>query len=363
MRLSLTRRSVLVAPLLLLPARRAAAAQPLASLRVWQTENAVLTPPTLAEGKLFFCGTTHAGCILPEAEAPLWQRPHDLPGPAAFRPRVLGERVIVGGRGGIACLNRADGSEIWRHVAEIETGVPVLDRDSVVFGDGHRIVARDLESGAERWRFAAVPDTMAAYAPCILGPHVFAGPGDGVLYCLDLASGALVWAQERRRLWQYLRQIHAAEGLLVAGSYKEQLFGIAPGDGRILWQFVAGNFINSHHLSGDLACLWSPTGWVYAIDIRTGAVRWRHQTTDYGPGGDNWASLMAELASRSGRLYTLDMKDTLRLLDLGDGALRTSGRVPGRVRHAVLPLDDQRVVFPMMDGSLLMTRAPTIDGD
>ncbi|WP_165905374.1 PQQ-binding-like beta-propeller repeat protein [Rhodovulum euryhalinum] len=355
----LPRRSLLAAaPALLLSGRGAAAAQPLETVRDWRTGNAALGPPALDSGRLYFCGTRTAGCVSPGTGTPLWERPHGLPGPAVFRPRLQGDRVVVGGRAGIACLGREDGRELWRHVARIQTGVPAVDPDTVVFGDGHEIVARDLQSGAERWRFAAIPDTLASYAPCISGGRVFAGPGDGVLYCLDLATGRRVWAQERRGLWQYLRQIHAADGILVAGSYKEQLFGIAPDDGSILWQFVAGNFINSHHLAGDLACLWSPTGWIYAIDILSGAVRWRHQTTDYRPGGGDWASLMAELTSRAGLLYTLDMDDTLRLLDLASGDLRGQGRVPGRVRHAVLPVGDRRVVFPMTDGSLRMTRMP-----
>ena len=361
--MSLTRRSVLAAPFLLLSARGAAAARPLEALQIWGTGNAVLSPPAFDRGRVYFCGSTTAGCVLPDEGTLLWERSHDLPGPAAFRPRLQGDSVIVGGRGGIACLNRADGSEVWRHVAQIQTGVPALGPRSAVFGDGHQIVARDLSTGEEQWRFAAVPETLASYAPCIFGDRVFVGPGDGRLYCLDLATGTPIWQQDRRNLWKYLRQIHASRGILVAGSYKEQLFGISPADGRILWQFVAGNFINSHHLSGDLACLWSPTGWVYAIDIGPGAVRWRHRTTDYRPGGGDWASLMAELTSRAGLLYTLDMDDTLRLLTLSDGRLVAEGRVPGRVRHAVLPIDGQRAVFPMMDGSLWMTRTPPVEDE
>jgi len=333
----------------------AAAAPPLRALRVWRTANAVLRPPAQADGQLFFCGEATVGCVAPDRDAPLWERALDLPQPAAFRPRVQGGALVVGGRGGIACLSRQDGAPLWRYEARIETGLPTLGDTFVVLGDGHAIVALDLATGTERWRFEGVPDTLAAYAPCLLGDRVFVGPGDGRLYCLDQSDGRLIWSQDRRDYWQYLRQIHTADGLLVAGSYKEQLLGIAPEDGRVLWEFRAGNFINSHHVAADVACLWSPTGWIYAVDVGTGAVRWRHQTTDYIPGGGDWASLMAELTSQETRLYALDMDNTLRVLDLRSGDVMMEAAVPGRVRHAILPIGKERLVFPIMDGSLLLT--------
>ncbi len=64
-------------------------------------------------------------------------------------------------------------------------------------------------------------------------------------------------------------------------SYKEQLYGLDLRDGRERWVFNAGNFINSHHVADGTAYLWSPTGWVYAIDTASGQVRWRHRTTDF----------------------------------------------------------------------------------
>jgi outer membrane protein assembly factor BamB len=321
----------------------------------WQTGNQVLSPPALDAGGVFFCGSDTAGSVAPDAATPLWLRPHLLGGAAVFRPRLGPGAMVIGGRTGLACLDRGTGADRWRYGARIQTGVPVVAAGRVVFGDGHEIVALDLETGAELWRFAGVPDTIAAYAPCVAGDAVFAGPGDGRLYALSLEDGALRWQIDGRARWQYLRQIHFGEGVLVAGSYQEQLLGIAPEDGTIRWEFIAGNFINSHHVTGDLACLWSPTGRVFAIDTRTGLPRWQHLTTDYRAGGGDWASVLAELASADGQLYTLDMRDTLRLLDLRDGAQSLMGRVPGKARHAALPIGNGQVAFPMMDGTLVLT--------
>jgi outer membrane protein assembly factor BamB len=248
---------------------------PPAGLQRWPTGDTGLAPPGLADGSVVFSGAALAGAIAPGGMVADWRRAHGLPGGTAFRPRTAGGRAILGGRGGLLCLDLDDGSEAWRVTADIQMGVPAVAHGFVVHGDGHRIVARDLATGAIHWRFDAVTGTQMGYAPCILGQRVFAGPGDGRLYALRLADGRPDWTVDGRPHWKYLRQIHAADGRLVAGSYNEQLLGIDPETGAVTWEFVAGNFINSHHLAAGLACLWSPTGWVYALDIRSGQIRWR----------------------------------------------------------------------------------------
>jgi outer membrane protein assembly factor BamB len=361
---TLDRRSVLAAlgfGLVARPGRLRAEVAPAASLvvlRRWSTGDRALCPPAADAGVLFYCGSATAGSLDPASDVALWSRAHALPGPAVFRPRVSGDSAIVASLAGLACLERATGADRWRYTARVQTGVPTVTPEAVVLGDGHEIVALDRATGAERWRFAGVPDTVAAYAPCVSKGRVFAGPGDGRLYALDLADGRLIWSIDGREQWQYLRQIYAVGDLLVAGSYNEQLIGLSSETGEQIWTFVAGNFINSHHVAQGLACLWSPTGWIYAIDIRDGAVRWRHQTTDYRAGGGDWASLMAELASIGDALFTLDMDNVVRVLDLASGDLRDVGLVPGAVRHAILPMDAGRLAFPMADGTVLLTAAP-----
>ncbi|MBK8457097.1 MAG: PQQ-binding-like beta-propeller repeat protein [Phyllobacteriaceae bacterium] len=236
--------------------------------------------------------------------------------------------------------------------------MPLLAGEALYFGDGHEIVAVEARTGKERWRHAGVPDTLASYAPAISGDTVLAGPGDGRLYALSAADGEVLWRQDRSGEWQYLRQLHVHEGILVAGSYKEKLFGVAIADGRALWEFNAGNFINSHHVADGSAYLWSPTGFVYAIDATSGKVRWRHETTDYDSGAGNWASLMAELVVADGKLVALDMANIMHVLAVDDGAELARASVGEPIRHAVLPLPGAGFVFPSMRGELLLSDPP-----
>lgn len=327
----------------------------LAERKRWATGNATLNPPAFADGRIYFCGDMTFGSIAPGGDIPLWVKTYVNGKPAAFRPRTAKRHMICGGRHWIGAFDRETGEQAWRHDAAIQTGVPLVTAETTFFGDGHEIIAVETRTGAMKWRFAGVPDTLASYAPMMSGDTLLAGPGDGRLYALSAVDGSLRWQIDGRSEWQYLRQLHVDGGTLVAGSYKEKLFGIAIEDGTRLWSFNAGNFINSHHVAAGVAYLWSPTGFVYAIDTQSGAVRWRHQTTDYDHSSGNWASLMAELVTHTDGLYALDMDNVLHVLNLTDGSERARARVPGRVRHAVMPLDQSGLAFPLVGGDLMVT--------
>ncbi len=360
MPLSLTRRSFLQAScagLLIRPAMgQARAAEPLVHRHLWRTDNSRIGPVSEAAGRLFYAGDRTLGALPSSGGEPLWSHRHGFDSPAVFRPRLVSTMLVTGGKSWLAAHDQASGAEVWRYMARIQIGVPLVEDDALFFGDGNEIVCLDTATGVERWRFAGVADTLAVYAPAATGDTVFAGPGDGHLYALDRATGALRWAKDISRDWQYLRQITVADGILVAGTYKEFLAGIAIEDGRKLWSFNAGNFINSQHVAGGAAHLWSPTGWVYSISLASGKVRWRHQTTDYGEKAGNWASVLAEISSREGRLHVLSMDNILHVLDMANGSELSARPVPGRIRHAVLPLaDGSGYAFPTVDAEVLLT--------
>lgn len=321
----------------------------------WSTGNAVLSPPAGDGRFVYFCGDRRAGAIDPAEAAPVWQV--DLAEGLAFqfRPRVAGHHVVFSGQRGFAVHDAATGALLWQRPAHIQCGVPLLADDRIILGDGHEIIALALGTGEEQWRHAGVPDTLTNYAPVQSGSTVLAAPGDGRLYALDAATGRLLWQKDGREDWQYLRQLRVHDGILVAGSYKEKLFGISVADGRELWQFNAGNFINSQAVAEGVAYLWSPTGFIYAVDAASGAVRWRHETTDYGDRAGNWGPLMAELVVEGGKLLALDMFDVLHVLDTADGRALAHLKVPAKVRHAVLPLGEAGLAFPTHAGEIVDT--------
>lgn len=158
--------------------------------------------------------------------------------------------------------------------------------------------------------------------------------------------------------WQYLRQLHVDGSSLIAGSYKEKLHGLDLANGQQTWEFSAGNFINSHHVATGLAFLWSPTGWIFAIDTATGKTRWRHRTTDYRDSQRNWGALMAELTSDASSVYALDLNHVLHVLAREDGHSRGDFKLPEPVRPFVTLIDENRLLCASNSGDLLLMRIP-----
>jgi outer membrane protein assembly factor BamB len=334
----------------------AAASSDLPVGRRWPTGNRLLAPAVAAGRLVVFGGDRTIGVLDSGAGGIAWK--HDWgDGPGViFRPRVADNVVVAGSGAGLAAWRLDDGRLLWRRQPEIRFGVPLLHRGRMYCGDGHRLVAFDTVSGKPQWSFAAIPDTLISYAPIAIGGTVAVGPGDGRLYALAAEDGRLQWSQDGRNSWQYLRQLHAHGTLLVVGAYQEKLHGIDIADGREVWSFYAGNFINSHLVADGTAYLWSPTGWLYAVDAATGNVRWRHRTTDYRAGAANWGPLMAELALSGRSLFALDMTNTLHVLDTGDG--REVVRLKGAeaLRPFVVPVGDDRVVLGTQGGDLLLAQ-------
>lgn len=337
------------------PAVAFAATPELEIRQQWQTGNATLSPAAGDGVRLYFCGDRRAGAIDPSKAGFIWHVDLAEGLTFQFRPRVAGQHVVFSGQRGFAVHDAASGAQLWQRPAIIQCGVPLVTESQVILGDGHEVVALALASGEEQWRHAGVPETLMNYAPVQSGSTVLAAPGDGRLYALEAESGRLLWQQDGRERWQYLRQLRVHRGILVAGSYKEKLFGIDIRDGRELWQFNAGNFINSHHVADGAAYLWSPTGFIYAIDATTGAVLWQHETTDYDDNHKNWGPLMAELVTEGANLLALDMFNVLHVLRRADGTAVSHFRVPANIRHAVLPLGAVGLAFPTQSGDIVLT--------
>lgn len=323
----------------------------------WETGNTLLTPATLNGSRLYFGGDRTAGVIDTAAGRQLWRR--EVPRPCQFRTRAGGGIVLAGGETFLAAFAPEDGKPLWQAQPQTRRlGVPLIHDGRIFHGDGNRLVARDVASGAVQWAFEAVHDTDIAYAPAAAGDTVFAGPGDGRLYALNAADGRLRWSVNRLDQWQYLRQMHAEGAVLVAGTYQEKLLGLSLTDGGELWSVNAGNFINSQHVTGGRAYFWSPTGWVYAVETATGNVLWRCRTTDYRGSPNNWATIVAEIASAEKSVFVLDLAHVLHVLDAATGEETGRFATPGRVQSFAVPLSARQVVLGAAAGELLLCQLP-----
>jgi outer membrane protein assembly factor BamB len=188
-------------------------------------------------------------------------------------------------------VSLADGSEQWR-VETGEQGVTygdtlALTSGSVLVGE-YDVVAIDRVTGRRRWRF--VPREGYAPGPYVGDVHqevVFAGSASGHLYAIDTRAGRSVWTAiidhqgESTVYWPRVE-----DGLVIAGFTRHAppssggLVGLSVADGRERWRFdfprraVSTHMTGGPVMAGDVVVAASGDGQLWAVDRRSGELRW-----------------------------------------------------------------------------------------
>jgi eukaryotic-like serine/threonine-protein kinase len=222
-------------------------------------------------------------------------------------PIIKGDLVYFGGDdGNVYAVDASNGHQIWKH----KTGGPVpstpaIDGETLYIGsyDG-KFHALDARTGAARWKFSTEGErrfeakglhgnlpknqTMAdAYdvylsSPVVARGAVYFGSGDGNLYALDTASGALKWK------FQTGDVVHASpaysDGTLYFGSWDSYFYAVDADSGKEKWRFHGGEdpmihnqvgFQSSPAVVGGVVYTGCRDSNLYAIDAATGKEKWR----------------------------------------------------------------------------------------
>lgn len=135
-------------------------------------------------------------------------------------------------------------TDYWHREANLKPRV-IFDRafhvvgagDALYFGSSanDKIYCLDATSGAERWSFFT--SGPVRLAPTLFEDKLFCGSDDGAVYCLDRATGRLLWKNEEiatRRLPGNERVISASpvrSGVLIADGIAYFSRGIFPNEG------------------------------------------------------------------------------------------------------------------------------------
>lgn len=202
-------------------------------------------------------------------------------------------------------VNLADGLQRWKFkTGSRVTSSPAVYNGFVYFAsyDGN-FYAVDAKSGEQRWKFASagerrftgrhlhgtdpagesMPDPFDFYlsSPAIDANTVYVGSGDGNIYALDAASGALRWKFRTGNV------VHAspaiANGMVYIGSWDSYFYALDAASGQERWRFKTGEDheianqvgIQSSALIADgvvyFGCRDSN---LYALDALSGSKKW-----------------------------------------------------------------------------------------
>ena len=180
-------------------------------------------------------------------------------GPAVVQGRVyLMDYLRETQQDALRCLSLADGRELWRYVYPVAVKrnhgmsrtVPAFSSNLVVaMGPKCHVICVDALTGALRWGIdlegdhgTTVPPWYAGQCPLIDHGRVILAPGgpEALLMAVDLETGQVVWKTPNPLGWRMTHSsvmtmeidgepcyVYCASGGVV---------GVAPDDGRILWQ-------------------------------------------------------------------------------------------------------------------------------
>ena len=325
----------------------------------------------------------------------------DAGSPIRSSPVVRAGTLYVGASDGtLHALDAATGAPRWRfHATGAISAAPAVDDHAVYVPSRDGLLhALDVRTGRERWRhrFGTTlgSDDYWDYqlsSPVLADGTLFIGGGDGRVVALDPAQGRVKWQATVGARVRSTPAIH--DGIVVFGTLDGRVRALRERDGAPLWSFATdgaahkfadvGNDTTSVVASptivadagGALVAVGGRDGQLYALDLHTGALRWRltHdgsswmlatatdgrslyvgggsaavvQAVDPATGAERWRATM-----RSAVFASLALAgDTLLASDFA-GELVALDKATGR-RLWAFPLGGHALATPLVVGSVV----------
>jgi outer membrane protein assembly factor BamB len=207
------------------------------------------------------------------------------------RPTVDGDRVYVHSDDGhLYALEVSGGKELWRaetaptkrikHGEEnsrynyFSSAAAVSENGIYVGGFDGCVVALDVASGDERWRFKA-EDTVAG-TPAVTDGRVFFGSFDGHIYAVDATTGDEIWRFDTGQA--VTTEPLVRDGLVVIGSRNYNVYALDAATGKPRWKhhlwFSWAESSAAEH-DGVVYFGASDSRTVSAVELATGRLVWQ----------------------------------------------------------------------------------------
>jgi eukaryotic-like serine/threonine-protein kinase len=289
--------------------------------------------------------------------------------PAMFRADARHGGVYDGA--GVAVLHGVKWS--FRTGAAV-LSTPVVASGTVYFGSSdHSLYALAAVTGALRWKFAT--GGRVTSSPAIAAGRVYFGSFDSNLYALDASSGALVWkftsAGERRFSGRHL---HGAEpaaevmpdpfdvflsspviaaGRVFFGSGDGNVYALDAATGALRWKFHTGNVVHaSPAIAAGTLYVGSWDSYFYALDAASGKERWRFKTGE-DPNINNQVGIQSSAVVADGVVYFGCRDAHLYALDAVSGAQRWAFSTGNSWVISSPAVRDGKVYFATSDSALV----------
>jgi eukaryotic-like serine/threonine-protein kinase len=229
----------------------------------------------------------------------------------------------------------------WKfHTAGQVISSPAVVGGTIYVGstDGN-LYAVDREAATLKWKFEA--KSRIASSPAVSDGVVYFGAYDGNFYAVDVAAGQLKWkfqtAGERRFAAKHLHGSQPAaetmpdpwdcylsspvvwNGVVYFGSGDGNVYALNAATGALNWKFKTGDVLHaSPAIANSTVFIGSWDSYFYALDAATGNEKWRFKTGD-DPDTHNQVGIQSSAAVVDGAVYFGSRDSNLYALDAGTG--------------------------------------------
>jgi outer membrane protein assembly factor BamB len=298
----------------------------------FQTGGAVRSSPAVV-GDLVYVGSSDGRLYALERDSGKERWSFDAAAPIGSSPAVYAGAVFFASRDNVVyAVDRLSGDFIWwavmgedlpfewgREGWDYYTSSPVVVDSTLLIGsgDGH-VYALDVETGAERWRFAT--EGRIRSSPAVADGVVYVGSADGNLYALELETGELEWRFETegsalasadfgfdRKTIQSSPAV--AGGTVYFGSRDGAMYAVDAGNGELRWRVSEGPswMVSSPAVSdGAVYAGWSDALIFHAVDASTGEELWRFDVGDRVFSSPTVVGATVYVGTLSGQLLAID---------------------------------------------------------
>lgn len=170
----------------------------------------------------------------------------------------------------------------WKPAFEGAVSAPVAAGGAVFVGDEEGVIAAiDAVGGKERWRYQTAGPIMQP--PTIWNGRAYAGSGDGRVYCLEAATGQLLWSFDASRV----ARVMPVYGYLCS-----------------TWPVNSGVLIHDGIAYFAAGIVDYDGTYVYAVDAVSGKLKWSNDSSGWlNEKLRKGVSAQGNLTIANGRLY------------------------------------------------------------
>ena len=203
-------------------------------------------------------------------------------------PAVAEGRVYFGsGDGNVYAVDATSGVMLWKfRTLDVVHASPAVSGGTVYIGswDGN-FYAIDAESGQQKWQFKAGQDPTIhnqvgfQSSAAVVDGTVFVGCRDSHVYALDAKTGGKKWDYPTNKSWVNTTPAVANGMVYAATSDSSRFMALDAASGRLRFNVNVGAYVfSSPAIAGELAYFGAHNGKLYAVDAKSGQVRWSFQT-------------------------------------------------------------------------------------